>query len=131
MSPGRSDHGEVPYYSLAQAADAEHIRLLRALEIPLEDIKAILAERDAGLRGRDWIATASASRGGLPGTSGASAGRAYAVIRMANPRVIVAAPMTSFVAVRRWMVQCATRFRLRRFATSASRAASGAMNITL
>jgi DNA-binding transcriptional MerR regulator len=34
------------YYSLAQAADAERIRMLRALELPLDEIRAVLAERD-------------------------------------------------------------------------------------
>jgi DNA-binding transcriptional MerR regulator/effector-binding domain-containing protein len=34
------------YYSVAQAAEAEQIRLLRALELPLDEIKAILDERD-------------------------------------------------------------------------------------
>lgn len=35
------------YYSLAQVADAERIRLLRSLEVPLEDIRALLSEPDA------------------------------------------------------------------------------------
>ncbi len=41
------------YYSAAQATDAERIRLLRALEVPLDEIAAILRERDAAaLRAR-------------------------------------------------------------------------------
>lgn len=35
------------YYSLAQAPEAERIRLLRSLEMPLEQIKQIMHERDA------------------------------------------------------------------------------------
>lgn len=42
------------YYSLAQAADAEQIQLLRSLEVPLDEIQTILTERDAGLR-RAWL----------------------------------------------------------------------------
>jgi len=34
------------YYSLAQADEAERIRVLRSLEMPLEEIRALLAERD-------------------------------------------------------------------------------------
>lgn len=34
------------YYSPAQAADAELIRLLRALDVPLEDVRALLGEAD-------------------------------------------------------------------------------------
>jgi DNA-binding transcriptional MerR regulator len=37
------------YYSLSQAADAERIRLLRALDLPLDEVRAILAERDPGV----------------------------------------------------------------------------------
>ena len=41
------------YYSLAQAQDAERIRRLRDVELPLEEIKAVLAERDvAAVRDR-------------------------------------------------------------------------------
>jgi len=34
------------YYSLAQADEAERIRVLRSMEMPLEEIRALLAERD-------------------------------------------------------------------------------------
>jgi effector-binding domain-containing protein len=34
------------YYSLSQAAEAERIRILRSLEMPLDEIRALLAERD-------------------------------------------------------------------------------------
>ncbi|OGN87342.1 MAG: hypothetical protein A2X23_05745 [Chloroflexi bacterium GWC2_73_18] len=40
------------YYSLAQAGDAERIRLLRSLEMPLDEIRALLDEREAALRRR-------------------------------------------------------------------------------
>jgi DNA-binding transcriptional MerR regulator len=41
------------YYSLAQAWDAERIRVLRSVEMPLEEVRAVLAERDsAALRAR-------------------------------------------------------------------------------
>lgn len=36
------------YYSLAQAPEAERIRLLRSLDMPLEAIRQVLEERDAG-----------------------------------------------------------------------------------
>ncbi len=36
------------YYSLAQAPEAERIRLLRSLDMPLETIKRLLDERDPG-----------------------------------------------------------------------------------
>lgn len=35
-------HSGYRYYSLAQAADAEHIRLLRTLEMPLDEIRELL-----------------------------------------------------------------------------------------
>jgi DNA-binding transcriptional MerR regulator len=34
------------YYSLAQAAEAERIRLLRSIEMPLDEIRGLLVERD-------------------------------------------------------------------------------------
>lgn len=37
------------YYSLAQADEAQRIRLLRSLDMPLEDIRALLLERDPGV----------------------------------------------------------------------------------
>ena len=36
------------YYSLGQALEAERIRLLRALDVPLDEIGALLREREAG-----------------------------------------------------------------------------------
>jgi effector-binding domain-containing protein len=36
------------YYSLAQAGEAERIRVLRSLEMPLDEIRGLLAERDQG-----------------------------------------------------------------------------------
>ncbi len=38
------------YYALAQAVEAERIRLLRSLEVPLEEIRRYLAAGDADLR---------------------------------------------------------------------------------
>jgi effector-binding domain-containing protein len=35
------------YYSLAQAAEAERIRALRSVDMPLDEIRALLSERDA------------------------------------------------------------------------------------
>jgi DNA-binding transcriptional MerR regulator len=41
------------YYSIAQALDAERIRVLRSVDMSLDEIRAVLAERDpAGLRDR-------------------------------------------------------------------------------
>ncbi|MER3483381.1 MAG: hypothetical protein C4332_09805 [Meiothermus sp.] len=37
------------YYSLAQVGEAERICLLRDLELPLEEIRALLAEQDANV----------------------------------------------------------------------------------
>jgi effector-binding domain-containing protein len=36
------------YYSLAQAREAERIRVLRSMDMPLEEIRALLSERDPG-----------------------------------------------------------------------------------
>jgi DNA-binding transcriptional MerR regulator len=51
LRPARVDqYSGYRYYSLAQARDAEAIRRLRALEVPLDEVAALLHANDATLR---------------------------------------------------------------------------------
>lgn len=60
------------YYRLTQANHAEAIRLLRSLDMPLEEIRSVLEAEDPESRRSTWPSTASVSRSALPSTDGCS-----------------------------------------------------------
>ena len=63
LRPARVDDATgYRYYSLAQARDAESIRRLRSLEVPLDEVADLLRADDARLRQRLAVHTVPASK---------------------------------------------------------------------
>jgi DNA-binding transcriptional MerR regulator len=60
------------YYTYSQANRAEAIRILRGLDVPLEDVRELLASEDPEIAGSSCGCTAGAWRSASSGTGGCS-----------------------------------------------------------